>query len=655
MSISFNKSIVRIYKEQNEEKIIGAGFLVSDEYLITCAHVVNESLGYGVTRQEKPNNTEIIKFDFPVIASGQPLEAIVEEWKPVNFRTNEPQDIAILRLQSKLPDDVKQLPLINTKEQDLDEHKFKAFGFPKVKPTGVNSEGKIRGDVAYQKIQIQVIGTTEYRIEGGFSGTAIWDKTLEGVVGMAVSAEKFTSVEESYYLPKGAFFIPTDMLIKAFPELQKVAIINERIPQIIKLLSQGYQESKEQVDLMYNELLSYMNLQDSLFRPPILISEANLIDIIYQLDGRSFSLTSRLNNIKWLEVFVGFLILELEELSQLEQKFKQNLTSWLRESQKDNYDVLISTLEVKLDKKTIKLDENNKNLETKKKAVEPCLLVRIAKEDNLLKIKLKAWVIKNSHQYDPKKSDNCLPLKLKNNTESFEIGEKDKIDEELLIDYLQKIYKEATKICDCKIKNIQVFLPHELIEESLKPLDLLSIERRFSPKINPAPMGVIYEIVYRFSERIEPENSDRPIYAWKDKCNLLENQKQEIVSKIRDICDFSEMDIFELYKELIDEKIIGAKIKLLKAEDRQEVMQVLYEAGIPFALWVREHQNVNCQETLDKLCQQCTLNNLLSNIKEQRYNAWRGKEALHIGNHLSLLWDDATLVPSKSTLDYNNL
>jgi len=41
-------SIVRIYKlrenKNDEIEIVGAGFLVSEEYIITCAHVVNESL-----------------------------------------------------------------------------------------------------------------------------------------------------------------------------------------------------------------------------------------------------------------------------------------------------------------------------------------------------------------------------------------------------------------------------------------------------------------------------------------------------------------------------------------------------------------------------------------------------------------------------------
>jgi len=49
MVASLEFSVVRIYKQrQNKDdkiEIVGAGFLISSEYLITCAHVVNESLG----------------------------------------------------------------------------------------------------------------------------------------------------------------------------------------------------------------------------------------------------------------------------------------------------------------------------------------------------------------------------------------------------------------------------------------------------------------------------------------------------------------------------------------------------------------------------------------------------------------------------------
>ena len=99
-------SIVRIYKlrknKNDEIRIVGAGFLVSEEYIITCAHVVNQSIEEieeDVTSTKKP--TEIIECDFPLISPVTSLETTVEMWKPVKFNSNDPQDIAVLKLKNK--------------------------------------------------------------------------------------------------------------------------------------------------------------------------------------------------------------------------------------------------------------------------------------------------------------------------------------------------------------------------------------------------------------------------------------------------------------------------------------------------------------------------------------------------------------------------
>ncbi|CCI05102.1 trypsin-like peptidase domain-containing protein [Microcystis aeruginosa] len=117
MVASLEFSVVRIYKQRKNKddkiEIVGAGFLISSEYLITCAHVVNESLGLVLTSAEKP--TDIIECDFPIIASGASLEATVEVWYPVKFKSNDPQDIAILKLKDSVPSQAQPVSLITSK------------------------------------------------------------------------------------------------------------------------------------------------------------------------------------------------------------------------------------------------------------------------------------------------------------------------------------------------------------------------------------------------------------------------------------------------------------------------------------------------------------------------------------------------------------
>ncbi|MFM7884184.1 MAG: serine protease, partial [Microcystis panniformis] len=217
-------SIVRIYKlreNKNDEIIIvGAGFLVSEEYIITCAHVVNQSIGEeDLTSTKKP--TEIIECDFPIIASGTSLKTTVEVWHPVKFNSNDPQDIAILKLKDSVPSQAQPVSLITYKIGDLSGHNYKAYGFSRNE--GVWSDGKIIGHIANNKIQIEDTKSTGYAVEGGFSGTAIWDEQLGGVVGMAVSADKEKLVAKS------AFFIPTNVLLKAWDKLLYIAQVEGRI------------------------------------------------------------------------------------------------------------------------------------------------------------------------------------------------------------------------------------------------------------------------------------------------------------------------------------------------------------------------------------------------------------------------------------------
>ena len=52
-------------------------------------------------------------------------------------------------------------------------------------------------------------------MEEGFSGTPVWDETLEDVVEMAVAAEK------QRWDARAGFIIPTNILMAAWPQLQE--------------------------------------------------------------------------------------------------------------------------------------------------------------------------------------------------------------------------------------------------------------------------------------------------------------------------------------------------------------------------------------------------------------------------------------------------
>jgi len=199
----FRSAIARIYNKNG--KVAGAGFLVSQFHLLTCAHVVTAALGITTNTQDSP--TEIIEVDFPLIAPGQKVKAKVVFWQPVNPGQSK-EDIAGLQIEETLPTGVSPVQLVTA--SDYWQHKFRIFGFPQGHDTGVWADGELRDIQATRWIQIEAIKVPGYQIEPGFSGSPVWDESLQGVVGMAVSAEK---KREGV---KAAFMMPTTVLVETW-------------------------------------------------------------------------------------------------------------------------------------------------------------------------------------------------------------------------------------------------------------------------------------------------------------------------------------------------------------------------------------------------------------------------------------------------------
>jgi formylglycine-generating enzyme required for sulfatase activity len=209
MSTRLEPAIVRI---QNKNSIVvGAGFLVTENLVLTCAHVVTQVLDISQDTSDIP--TGEISLDFPLVATGKILTAKVIKWLPVQA-DGSGDDIACLELLSKPPKEVH--PALLIAEEDLWGHSFRAFGFPAGYENGVWASGVLRAKQADGWIQIEDVKDTGYFIVPGFSGTAIWDEKVNGVVGMTVAAERRHEV-------RAAFVIPTTRVLELFPELESTS------------------------------------------------------------------------------------------------------------------------------------------------------------------------------------------------------------------------------------------------------------------------------------------------------------------------------------------------------------------------------------------------------------------------------------------------
>ncbi len=76
--MDLTRAIARIFDTSAEP--VGAGILVGERHILTCAHVVNDALGRGKDCLDRPPFEVEIQLDFPVAAAGQQVFARVEHW-----------------------------------------------------------------------------------------------------------------------------------------------------------------------------------------------------------------------------------------------------------------------------------------------------------------------------------------------------------------------------------------------------------------------------------------------------------------------------------------------------------------------------------------------------------------------------------------------
>jgi len=202
MQESLEASLVRI--RTTDGRVVGAGFLVGEHHLLTCAHVVSQALGLPDHPLDPPQR--LVSLDFPLIPPRILLTAGVVQWYPP--QPDGRGDIAGLELESDPPAGAEVVHFAPV--EDVWEHPFRAFGFPAGYDDGVWATGRLLGRQATDWVMIEDVKTQGFAVVPGFSGTPVWDTQAQGVVGMVVAASRPTET-------KTAFVIPLDVLAAAWP------------------------------------------------------------------------------------------------------------------------------------------------------------------------------------------------------------------------------------------------------------------------------------------------------------------------------------------------------------------------------------------------------------------------------------------------------
>ncbi|UZJ29504.1 trypsin-like peptidase domain-containing protein [Streptomyces endophytica] len=197
------------------ERAVGAGVLVAERLILTCAHVVNSALGRARFSQDTPGPGETVTVRLPHVASGVDLTARVvrEMWTPPRATATGPGpadpgrvpyhgDLAVLELTDAPPPGAEPAPFL--------QHHYAgetialwASGNPL--PT-VRAVPRVS---APPWIALDVLGGTQ--VTEGFSGGPLWDRERQAVVGLVVAVHR---------APEGAGDQPATMYAISVPAIE---------------------------------------------------------------------------------------------------------------------------------------------------------------------------------------------------------------------------------------------------------------------------------------------------------------------------------------------------------------------------------------------------------------------------------------------------
>ena len=218
--MDWTNAIARILKSNHQSA--GTGFVVSsDGLIVTCAHVVNIAIGRSETKDDrKPEPASVISLTFKADTQGTQYIARIEAWSPPSA-----YDIAILRLQSPLPQNVNTVRLGCS--QRLQQHApLLTFGYPDGYGQGLAGDIRVVMRVPHGTGQVLQIHSGE--ATNGFSGSPAWDASTSTVVGLV---NEITAPDKYKRLMESGFVILAEDVVRICPRLQLCDVYQDALAE----------------------------------------------------------------------------------------------------------------------------------------------------------------------------------------------------------------------------------------------------------------------------------------------------------------------------------------------------------------------------------------------------------------------------------------
>ena len=587
-------SVVRFYHANGN--VVGAGFLIAERYVLTCAHVVAAALTLPENTEAAPEQS--VQIDFPLLASGQTVEASVVFWIPVS-QTKSAEDLAVLRLLEKPPDPTKFASLIAAPSHW--EHQLAIFGFPQGHDRGIWATGIFRGPNDKGWIQFDSLMSEDRPVEKGFSGSPIWDKTLNAVVGMAVAAEKRREAVNS------AFMIPKNLLRNPLNYIRQQTFLD--------ILQDHKASPRNWVQQAYG-----------LCRSPNAITpvQQDFPKIVDELANAAAGAEQEEDK---LVQFAAALVLELEAKQMEHLKVpKELLHQWGCRYAKD-FEAAKTAMQA------LRIKRKGQKIEPQK----PMLLVNIQEDASRASLSVEAWVMLDPEKYDAKTLQGSHRLLF-----AAEDGEQPHLSEQnvsygdlpiLLKSYLMQLCGGSGYECDPSELTLHFVLPPSLLD---KPLE------RLMPRDEDEPLGIgsddCLQVILALQNRTGL-GGFRANSRWK-KAWKLQGTKANVAAH----------EVFADSPGLKDANIVG--LKKISSLNPQGDPQLLAKQGIPVALWVRGNPTTLnwAPELLNEVLTHCVKDVPEKVLEIRRKTKSLESEAeyaqsLELGHHLAILWDDPNRVP----------
>ncbi|MEA5464605.1 VMAP-C domain-containing protein [Leptothoe sp. PORK10 BA2] len=267
-----------------------------------------------------------------------------------------------------------------------------------------------------------------------------------------------------------------------------------------------------------------------------------------------------------------------------------------------------------------------------------CFLVRVSEvvqksaQDNQRVYSVRGWYIADIGQYrlNLGSAENVyLPKDTPDKPLTFKVDE--------IEPTVRKLITSCADKFSALPKSLHIFLPSELMD---LPVDSWCSLPEEDPE---ETLGMSHEdgVFLRSNDRLSNRRVDRS--KWKRRWELV----QQCTSSSNQYFLLSDCtDISALNRQLRkkqNQRMFGVKLTTVPTPagaSKNHIFTLLSRSAMPSAVWLRQLQSgVTCEDCLNELLDSCSLQEIPGTVFDRRL------DGDHIGQYLSLMWDDPYLLP----------